>query len=91
MTDRERADQVADLLTRMDRLRLPASHRSVEDHLSEVDEIKRGLRSLHRDLAGFAAPPPRRPTRSEFPGVSCSGGQVAVQFRGRPRRVAIGG
>ncbi|MGX7707993.1 hypothetical protein [Methylobacterium sp. Gmos1] len=94
MNDRETAERVSDLLSQARRLRAPGHRHTAEHFLGQVDDLQRGLALLHRDLTGAArAPEPvvRRPTRSEFPEISAVRGGFVVQFRGRPRRVAIGG
>jgi poly-gamma-glutamate capsule biosynthesis protein CapA/YwtB (metallophosphatase superfamily) len=91
MTDRERAEQVAALLRMADRLRVPGHRHTVDMVIEAQDEIRAGLRRLHRDLTGAELPreaAPRRSVVASFQPGSIAGTRATVAFRGRPRVVA---
>lgn len=91
MTDRERAEQVADLLRMADRLRVPGHRHTVDMVIEAQDEIRAGLRRLHRDLTGHELPrepAPRRSVLASFSPGSIAGTRATVAFRGRPRVLA---
>ncbi|SFG65216.1 hypothetical protein [Methylobacterium gossipiicola] len=91
MTDRERADQVADLLRKADRLRVPGHRHTVDMVIEAQDELRAGLRRLYRDLAGADVPreaPPRRSVVASFQTGAIAGTRATVAFRGRPRGIA---
>lgn len=91
MTDRERAEQVHDLLRQADRLRVPGHRHTVETFLGDIGEIRVGLRRLYRELAGTEVsrePAPRRSVVTSFQPRSIPGTRATVAFRGRPKRAA---
>ncbi|KQT88915.1 hypothetical protein [Methylobacterium sp. Leaf466] len=91
MTDRERAEQVHDLLRQADRLRVPGHRHTVETFLGEIGDLRLGLRRLYRDLTGADLPReavPRRSVAASFQPGSIPGTLATVAFRARPKALA---
>lgn len=86
MTDREVAERVAALVGLADNLRMPGHRRSAEECMAAQDEIRSGLRMLHRELTGQDLPRATRPAHGTA-SLRHAGLQVpAALIRDRARR-----